>query len=202
MLLKSYLNKYLMKLSSIEREISFSSVTGRYGKFTLYCILGPKENIVHLTFAADKHRKALQQLSSISPLISIRALQMKDFPYHSVFQDYFCGKLSDFPITVESPFLEAGTDFQKKIWRGIKTIPYGTCITYQRLAELAGSPKGSRAAGMACGANPVSLIIPCHRVVAVNGLGGFAGGLAAKKALLALEHAGSNSVNSSGQSSC
>ena len=127
---------------------------------------------------------------------------MKDFPYHSVFQDYFSGKLSDFPISVESPFLEAGTDFQKKIWRCIKTIPYGACITYKRLAELAGSPKGSRAAGMACGANPVSLIIPCHRVIAVNGLGGFAGGLAAKKALLALEHAGNNSINSPGQSSC
>ena len=67
-------------------------------------------------------------------------------------------------------------------------IPYGTTITYRELAELAGSPKGSRAAGMACGANPLAVIIPCHRVVAANGLGGFAGGLAIKKALLDLEH--------------
>jgi O-6-methylguanine DNA methyltransferase len=55
------------------------------------------------------------------------------------------------------------------------------------LAELAGSPKGSRAAAMACGANPAALIVPCHRVVSVSGLGGFAGGVAIKKALLSLE---------------
>ena len=72
----------------------------------------------------------------------------------------------------------------------IAAIPHGKCITYQQLAELAGFPKGARAVGMACGANPLPVIIPCHRVVAKNGLGGFGGGITLKKSLLALEHAG------------
>jgi methylated-DNA-[protein]-cysteine S-methyltransferase len=61
-------------------------------------------------------------------------------------------------------------------------------IIFHLLHHWAGSPKGSRAAAMACGANPLAEIIPCHSVVAVNGPGGFAGGVAIKKALLALEH--------------
>jgi len=185
--MKSYLNNYLLKLSRSETVISFFSVTCGYGKFTIYCIIGPEENIVHLTLASGKHLKALKQLSGISPNIHVRDLPQKDFSYNSVFRDYFSGTLSDFPIEVDSPFLEAGTDFQKKVWRCIKTVPYGSSITYQQLAELAGSSKGARAAGTACGANPIALIIPCHRIVAMNGLGGYAGGIANKKALLGLE---------------
>jgi O-6-methylguanine DNA methyltransferase len=161
----------------------------KFGNFILYCIIGPEENIVHLTLAHDKHLKVLNQLSSIGPNIHVKALAQKDFPYNNVFRDYFSGKLRDFSIQVDSPFLEAGTDFQKKVWSSIIKVPYGSSITYQQLAELAGSPKGTRAAGSACGANPVALIIPCHRIVAMNGLGGYAGGIANKKALLALEGA-------------
>ena len=170
--MKSYLNNYLLKLSRSETDISFSSVTCRFGKFTIYCIIGPKENIAHLTLASSKHLKALKLLSGISPNIQIRALPQKDFPFNSVFRDYFSGKLFEFPVAVDSPFLEAGTDFQKKVWRCIKTVPYGSSITYQQLAELADSPKGARAVGTACGANPIALIIPCHRIVAMNGMGG------------------------------
>ena len=190
--MKSYLNNYLLKLSRSETDIFFSSVTCRFGKFTMYCIIGPEENIVHLTFASDKHLKAQKQLTGTRPNIHVRDLPQKGFPYNTVLNDYFSGKLFEFPIAVDSPFLEAGTDFQKKVWRHIGAIPYGSCITYQKLTELAGSPMGARAAGMACGANPVGLIIPCHRVIAVNGLGGFAGGLAIKKALLGLERSASD----------
>jgi O-6-methylguanine DNA methyltransferase len=184
---ENYMNNYFKKLSSSKNKISFSSMSCKYGKFTIYCIIGPEENIVHLTLAPGKHAKASNQLSSIGPNILVKELGQKDFPYNAIFRDYFNGKLRDFSIKVDSPFFEAGTDFQKKVWSSIKTVPYGGSITYQQLAKLAGSPKGTRAAGSACGANPVALIIPCHRIVAMNRLGGYAGGIANKKALLSLE---------------
>jgi O-6-methylguanine DNA methyltransferase len=193
--MKNYLHKYLLKLSGPEGGLNFGSVTCIYGKFTMYCIIGPEENIVHLTFASNKHLKALKQLSGINLNIHVRALLQKYFPYNTLFEEYFSGKLFEFPLAVNSPYFEAGTEFQRRVWLHIGAIPYGSCITYQKLAELAGSPLGARAAAMACGANPLSLIIPCHRVVAVNGLGGFAGGVANKKALLALEHAKRGRVN-------
>jgi len=193
--IKNYLNNYLPVLSSSENTIKYSALACRYGKFVIYCIMGPDENIVHLTLAPAKHRKAVKLLSGASASIDVKELQQKSFPYNSIFQDYFSGRRTDFPIEVDSPFLEAGTDFQKKVWHRIKSVPFGMTITYQKLAELAGSPKGARAAGMACGANPLALIIPCHRILASNGLGGYAGGIHIKKALLALEQSQGNSIH-------
>lgn len=188
--MKNYLHTYLGNLSSSGVGLDFASVTCRYGKFTIYCIIGPEENIVHLSFTPEKHERAQMSLESLNSKVSIRKILQKKFHFDNTFADYFSCRLTTFPISNESPFIAAGTDFQKRIWRRIGEIPYGCSITYQQLAESAGSPKGSRAAGMACGANPVALIIPCHRVVAVNGLGGFAGGVAVKEALLALEQTG------------
>lgn len=82
----------------------------------------------------------------------------------------------------------AGTKFQRKVWRALQRIPYGETRSYAWVAAAIGHPKALRAVGRACGANPLPLIIPCHRVVAANGaLGGFSGGLAWKRRLLALE---------------
>jgi methylated-DNA-[protein]-cysteine S-methyltransferase len=82
----------------------------------------------------------------------------------------------------------AGTDFQKVIWRQIARVPFGETITYTELARRAGVPKALRAAGTATGRNPLSIVIPCHRVVGKNGgLGGYAGGLDRKKRLLKAE---------------
>jgi len=188
--MKKYVHNYLLKLSRSGVGLDFDSVSCRYGKFTIYCLIGPEENIVQVSFTPEKHERAQKQLTSLNREVSIRSQPQQTFLFDTMFADYFSGRLTRFPISTESPFIAAGTDFQKSVWRHIGAIPYGRCITYQKLAELAGSPKGSRAAAQACGANPMSVIIPCHRVVAVNGLGGFAGGIAVKKALLALEHAG------------
>jgi methylated-DNA-[protein]-cysteine S-methyltransferase len=70
-----------------------------------------------------------------------------------MFEDYFTAKHSMFSLSSESPLVAEGTNFQKRVWHHIRAVPYGSDITYHRLAELAGSPKGSRAVGMACGAN-------------------------------------------------
>ena len=192
--MKNVLKKYLHKLSKAGIVSNFAAAQYKYGKFTIYCIIGPEENIIHLTFAPDRHELARKQLTGLDNSIIFKPLKQEDFFYNTVFSKYFIGNLTRLPIKTDSPFISAGTRFQQSVWRQISAIPYGSCITYRKLAELAGSPEGARAAGMACGANPLALIIPCHRVTASNGPGGFAGGLAIKKSLLALEHTGSSCI--------
>jgi len=80
-----------------------------------------------------------------------------------------------------------GTEFQKAVWNELKKIPRGQTRTYGEIAKAIGRPNAVRAVGSACGANPLPLFIPCHRVVAKNGLGGFGFGLPWKKLLLELE---------------
>jgi len=191
--MKNYLLDYFLRLSKTGAGLFFASVTCRYRGFTMYSLVGPEEDIVQITFAPEKHERLQKQLKQLNKNLQIIKLQQQDFQYNTMFEEYFTGKRSMFSFSSESPLVAAGTDFQKRVWHHIRAIPYGSSITYQRLAELAGSPKGSRAVGMACGANPIALIIPCHRVVALNGLGGFAGGVNIKKDLLALEQSGKNS---------
>ncbi|MBC8439373.1 MAG: methylated-DNA--[protein]-cysteine S-methyltransferase, partial [Deltaproteobacteria bacterium] len=97
---------------------------------------------------------------------------------------YFKGELTRFDLELNVQ----GTDFQKTVWRELVKIPYGETISYGQLAQRIGNPKASRAVGMANGKNPISIIIPCHRVIGKNGnLTGFGGGLEAKRTLLDLE---------------
>ncbi len=86
------------------------------------------------------------------------------------------------------PDLSTGTPFQQAVWRTLRTIPYGEVRSYGWVAKRIGQPRASRAVGAACGANPVPILVPCHRVVAGDGsLGGFSCGLPWKRRLLALE---------------
>lgn len=81
--------------------------------------------------------------------------------------------------------LMVGTEFQREVWRNLLAIPEGQVVSYAELARRSGRPKAVRAVGTACGANPVPVLVPCHRVLASNGgIGGFGGGLAIKKTLL------------------
>ena len=82
-----------------------------------------------------------------------------------------------------------GTPFQRDVWRALREIPAGSTITYAELARRVGRPRAVRAVGAANGANPVSVVVPCHRVVGKDGLRGYAGGLARKEWLLAHEGA-------------
>ena len=89
---------------------------------------------------------------------------------------------------IDIPILLKATPFQKKVLESMKNIPYGKTMSYKQLAQSVGIPKGSRAVGNACGANPLPLYFPCHRVVMSDGgLGGFSGGIQIKKQLLFLE---------------
>ena len=88
-----------------------------------------------------------------------------------------------------TPGIPDGTDFQRAVWTALRNIPRGETKTYGEIAAAIGRPNAMRAVGTACGANPLPLFIPCHRVVARNGLGGFGSGLPWKKMLLTTEGA-------------
>jgi methylated-DNA-[protein]-cysteine S-methyltransferase len=97
---------------------------------------------------------------------------------------YFAGALKDFDL----PLSMKGTCFQLRVWEELKRIPYGSTITYAELARRVGNPRASRAVGQANGCNPISIIVPCHRVVGAGGrLVGYGGGFPQKQALLDLE---------------
>lgn len=98
--------------------------------------------------------------------------------------EYFAGRLTKF----STPVAFAGTPFQNTVWQELRRIPYGETISYLDLANRIDNPKAVRAVGMANGANPIAIIVPCHRVIGSNGsLTGFGGGLPTKRALLELE---------------
>jgi len=106
-------------------------------------------------------------------------------------REYFAGERSGFDL----PLAPEGTAFQRGVWRQLREIPYGETISYGELARRVGNPKASRAVGSANGANPLPIVIPCHRVIASDGsLGGFGGGLPTKQTLLELELRGCQSA--------
>jgi methylated-DNA-[protein]-cysteine S-methyltransferase len=112
--------------------------------------------------------------STPSPVLEQAALQL---------EEYFAGERTVFDV----PMALDGTPFQREVWGELTRIPYGQTISYGELARRVGRPKGPRAVGQANGRNPIPIIVPCHRVVAGNGLGGYGGGLPVKRALLAVE---------------
>jgi len=99
-------------------------------------------------------------------------------------KDYFAGKLKKFSVKLDF----TGTEFQKKVWKALASIPFSETRSYGQIAKQIGHPSASRAVGAANGRNPISIIVPCHRVIGSNGkLTGFAGGLKAKAFLLSIE---------------
>ena len=100
---------------------------------------------------------------------------------------YFAGDAVQFDV----PIAAKGTPFQQSVWHALTTIPYGETWSYAQLADAIGNPKAVRAVGLANGKNPVSVIVPCHRVIGKNGkLTGYAGGIERKQRLLTIEGIG------------
>jgi methylated-DNA-[protein]-cysteine S-methyltransferase len=98
--------------------------------------------------------------------------------------DYFAAKRETFSLQLDF----VGTDFQKEVWHALATIPFGETRSYAQIATQIGRPKAVRAVGAANGKNPISIVVPCHRVIGSNGeLTGFAGGLETKATLLRIE---------------
>lgn len=99
--------------------------------------------------------------------------------------EYFAGTRRSFELELD---FGPASEFRQKIWKVLSEIPYGKTLSYGQVAELAGSPRGSRACGNAVGANPFLIVIPCHRVIKGDGtIGGFSAGIDKKKILLEIE---------------
>jgi methylated-DNA-[protein]-cysteine S-methyltransferase len=130
-------------------------------------IRGEDEWITAIYFVESAREEVLT-----SPAVEKCAMQM---------EEYFAGKRMEFDL----PLKPEGTEFRQKVWSHLQQIPFGETISYHILAKRLGDPKCIRAAGSANGKNPVSIIIPCHRVIGSDGkLIGYAGGLWRKKWLL------------------
>ncbi|MCU1454680.1 MAG: O-6-methylguanine methyltransferase [Acidimicrobiales bacterium] len=105
-------------------------------------------------------------------------------PVAAQLREYFAGERQDFDVELAP----RGTPFQLRVWSALRAIPYGTTVSYGELARRIGTDKASRAVGLANGRNPISVIVPCHRVIGADGsLTGYGGGLERKRALLELE---------------
>lgn len=143
-----------------------------------------------LKLVADDH-KLLAILWDNERLNRVKLGEMEEDLKHSILletkkqlNEYFSNQRKSFNL----PLKANGTPFQEAVWEVLTQIPYGITLSYKEVAERIHQPNAVRAVGAAIGRNPISIIIPCHRVIATNGaLTGFAGGLERKKTLLAIE---------------
>ena len=129
---------------------------------------------------------SIVMLSLNSKIFSKSNTNLPDLAYETEKQilEYLDGKRTNFTL----PLAPKGTDFQRKVWDALLTIPYGETRSYEEIAIAVGNPKGCRAVGMSNNRNPIMILIPCHRVIGKNGkLVGYGGGLDVKEALLELE---------------
>jgi len=135
-------------------------------------ITAEKNAIINVFFGRDIPKGFTKEET---PLIKKAALQI---------EEYFAGKRKKFSL----PLVMHGTEFQMDVWKALQSIPYGETRSYKDIAIQIGRPKAMRAVGLANNRNPISIIVPCHRVIGHNGkLVGYGGGLPLKKYLLELE---------------
>lgn len=141
-----------------------------------------RRGLVHLAYPDEPIDAVLDRLAvRVSPRIVEGRLDRE----RRELEEYFEGNRSRFDVPVD---LTLAAGFGRKVLRATARIPYGRVSTYREIAGRAGSPRGSRAAGNALGANPIPIVVPCHRVVATGGgLGGYTGGIDRKEFLLRLE---------------
>ncbi|NUS53949.1 MAG: methylated-DNA--[protein]-cysteine S-methyltransferase [Streptomycetaceae bacterium] len=156
-----------------------------------YTVVGSPVGELLLTADAEGALTGLFMLPDAKYVPEIGADWQRDAgPFGEVEQQlegYFAGELRGFDLVLAP----RGTEFQRSVWRELTRIPYGVTTSYGAVAADLGSPTASRAVGAANGRNPISIVVPCHRVVAGNGaLTGYAGGLGKKETLLGLERRG------------
>lgn len=148
------------------------------GELTLVGRAGKLSAILWECERANRVRLGELHEANSSPVLLEAERQLKE---------YFAGTRNRFELELDF----TGTDFQKRVWQALLTIPFGETRSYSQIAHQIGNPKAVRAVGAANGRNPISIVAPCHRVIGASGrLTGFAGGLEAKQYLLALEGAG------------
>jgi len=156
-------------------SLAYKKINSPVGKLTL---VASDKGLVAVLWERDNPRR-------------VRLADLIEQDDHSVLiqaerqlSEYFTGRRKSFSVVLDM----RGTDFQRSVWEALLAIPFGETRTYGQLAKQLGNPQASRAVGAANGRNPISIIVPCHRVIGSSGkLTGFAGGLEAKERLLNLE---------------
>ena len=174
----------LIKYAALKYYNQFSCQTTT---ISFHLIMIPAGQILHLAFSSDEHRQAVSKLATMFPGIKEQSPVKGELVCEDLLKQVVTGKGLPKADFANNPFLGEGSAFQKKIWQAISRIKPGETTTYGELAATAGHAGAARAAGHACNRNPLALIIPCHRVVAADGPGGFAGDLSIKLELLAME---------------
>lgn len=146
-------------------------------------LVATANGLARIEFVSQKSENSF--LASISPKYQIVKEEKPFAGLRQELDSYFSGHMVNWKTPLD---LTIGTDFQRLVWIYLRKIPYGQTVTYGQIAKEMGKPGASRAVGAANGANPIPIIIPCHRVLAGAGkLGGYGGGLPIKQALLQLE---------------
>ncbi|MBA8667469.1 methylated-DNA--[protein]-cysteine S-methyltransferase [Holosporaceae bacterium 'Namur'] len=154
----------------------YSNITTKLGDILL---LSDSENITGIYFVKEKYIPQLElewQNDSEPEILKLAEKQLKEYSY---------GNRREFEIPYS--FIKF-TEFQRRVWEEVSKIPYGKTITYKELANNLGAPNSIRAIAAAVGRNPISLVVPCHRVIGSNNsLTGYAGGIELKHSILTLE---------------
>jgi methylated-DNA-[protein]-cysteine S-methyltransferase len=164
-------------------DVAYATLDSPFGELT---VAGTERGVVRLALPRSDREELLDQLAAeISPRM-LEAPARLDAVRREL-DDYFEGRLVDFSVPVD---WRLSRGFRSKVLHAVARIPYGQTRSYGEVAARAGNPRAFRAAGTACGANPVPLIVPCHRVVQAGGaIGNYGGGPEMKEALLKLEGA-------------
>jgi len=162
-------------------DVAYTEIDSPFGKML---IAGSERGVLRVAFPHREWNKLLDQIAEqISPRV-LEAPERLDEPRRQL-DEYFEGKRRDFDLPLDWRLTRG---FQNRAQHAIARIPYGETRNYSWIAEKAGNPRAFRAAGTACGANPLPPIVPCHRVVpAGGGIGSYGGGPEMKRALLELE---------------
>ncbi len=151
----------------------------------LLCVVDESGAVVRIEFAKGRSVAQVQE-DLVAAGFDLREDERRTATLRRQLMEYFAGDRQDFELELAPQ----GTRFQRQVWSQLQRIPFGATTSYGALSAAIGRPKASRAVGAANGANPIPIVIPCHRVIGIDGsLTGFGGGLDAKKALLELEGA-------------
>ena len=181
-----------MKTSCVAMPISTNAgqFTARYSEQGLAELNFPP--VGRVSALPGRRRGNESQISPVSNASvkdsSRRLLQSKVRTWHQATDSALKNILAGRSPKKFPPLTPLGTEFQKSVWNAMRKIPLGKTKSYGEIAQAIGKPKAVRAVGGACGANPIPVLVPCHRVLAANGkIGGFSGGLARKRDLLKRE---------------
>jgi methylated-DNA-[protein]-cysteine S-methyltransferase len=164
-------------------DVAYANIDSPFGPLL---IAATPRGLVRVNLPAYDPEQTLEELAThISPRVLEAPARLEDA--RRELDLYFEGKLTDFDLPLDWRLTDG---FRRKVQRAIARIPYGQTRTYTDMARSAGNERAVRAAGTACGSNPIPIVVPCHRVLRTGGgLGGYGGGLPMKEALLDLEAA-------------